>query len=116
MFMTSVRSGKAFAAEQKIQEVKSRIAKLNVLKMKVTPTKIISSSKNMNHVLNEKCGLSPNEIEKNLYQVKGSEHYLIFIELSEQKNYTTDWIGTIRKNTKQKEKNYEKILILAEKF
>ena len=34
MFTSSVRSGKAFAAEQKIQELKSRIAKLNALKMK----------------------------------------------------------------------------------
>ena len=34
MFTSSVRVGKAFAAEQKIQELKSRIAKLNALKMK----------------------------------------------------------------------------------
>ena len=33
--------------------------------MKVTPTKIITTfSENMNSVLNEKYGLSPNEIEK----------------------------------------------------
>ena len=50
MFMCSVRDGKAFAAEQKIQELKSRIAKLNTLKMKVTPTKIITA---LNSVLNE---------------------------------------------------------------
>ena len=70
----------------------------------------------MNSVLNEKYGFSPNEIEKNLYQAKGSEHYLIFIELSIQKNYTTDRIGTERKNTEQKEKNCEKISILTKKF
>ena len=29
MFTTSVRGGKAFAAEQKIRELKTRIAKLN---------------------------------------------------------------------------------------
>ena len=53
--------------------------------MKVTPTKIIAtSSENINSALNKKYGLSPNEIKKNLYQAKGSEHYLIFIELSEQ--------------------------------
>ena len=88
--------------------------------MKVTPTKIIqkyiNSSENMNRVLNEKYGLSPNEIEKSLDQVKSSEHYLIFIELSEQKNYMTFWIGTITKNTEQKEKNSEKNLILVKKF
>ena len=60
MFTTSVRGGKAFAAEQKIRELKCRIAILNSLKMKVTPTKIIAtSSGNMNSVLNEKYGLSP---------------------------------------------------------
>ena len=60
-----MRGVKAFATEQKIRELKSRIAKLNALKMKVTPTKIITtSSENMNSVLNEKYGLSPNEIEK----------------------------------------------------
>ena len=33
--------------------------------MKVTPTKIITtSSENMSSVLNEKCRLSPDEIEK----------------------------------------------------
>ena len=34
MFTSSVRVGKEFAAEQKIQELKSRITKLNALKMK----------------------------------------------------------------------------------
>ena len=38
MFTSSVRGGKAFA-EQKMRELKSRIAKLNALKMKVIPTK-----------------------------------------------------------------------------
>ena len=37
MFMTAVRGGKAFAAEQKIRELMSRNAKLSVLKMKVAP-------------------------------------------------------------------------------
>ena len=123
MFTTSVRSGRAFAAEQKIQEVKSRIAKLNVLKMKVTPTKIISSSKNMNRVLNEKCGLSPNEIEKNLYQVKGSEHYLIFIELSEQKKlynrldrYNKKKYEAKRKKLRENLDIGRKVLVLPERI
>ena len=65
MFTSSVRGGMAFAAEQKIQELKSRIEKLKALKMKVTSTKIIStSSENMNSVMNEKYRLSPNEIKK----------------------------------------------------
>ena len=65
MFTSSVRGGKAFAAEQKIRELKSRIAQLNALKLKVPPTKIITTSaENMNIVLNEKYGISPNDIEK----------------------------------------------------
>ena len=42
MFTTSVKGGKAFAAEQKIRELKTRIAKLNALKMKVLHTIVIS--------------------------------------------------------------------------
>ena len=65
MFISPVRGGKAFAAEQKIQELKSRIAKLNALKMKVSPTKIITtSSENMKSLLNKIYRLSPNQIEK----------------------------------------------------
>ena len=68
MFTTSVRGGKAFAAEQKIRELKSRIAKLNAQKIKISPTKIISSSaSNMNSVQSEKYGLSPDEIKKKIF-------------------------------------------------
>ena len=53
MFTTSVRGGKTFAAEQKIRELKSRIAKLNAQKLKISPTKINSSfASNMNSVKN----------------------------------------------------------------
>ena len=34
MFTTSVRGGKAFAAEQKIRELKNRIGKVNAQKLK----------------------------------------------------------------------------------
>ena len=65
MFTTSVCGGKAFATEQKIRELKSRIAKLNAQKLKISPTKVISSSaNNMNSVQSEKYGLRPDEIEK----------------------------------------------------
>ena len=39
MFTTSVRGGKAFAAEQKFRELKSRTLKLNAQKLKISPTK-----------------------------------------------------------------------------
>ena len=37
MFTSSVRGEKAFAAEQKIREFKTRISKLNAQKLKITP-------------------------------------------------------------------------------
>ena len=41
MFTTTVRGEKAFAAEQNIRELKSRITKLSALKMNVPTTTII---------------------------------------------------------------------------
>ena len=35
MFATSIRGGKAFAAEQKIRELKTRISKLNAQKLNI---------------------------------------------------------------------------------
>ena len=65
MLTTSIRGGKAFPAEQKIRELKTRISKLNAQKLKISSTKIIlSSADNMNSVQSEKYGLSPDEIEK----------------------------------------------------
>ena len=64
MFLSGVRGGKAFAAEQKIRELKSRIAKLSVLKTKVPPkTIILQSAENMNNVKSKKYGITPNEIQ-----------------------------------------------------
>ena len=37
MFAIAVRGGKAFAAEQKIKELKTRIAKINAQKLKISP-------------------------------------------------------------------------------
>ena len=46
VFTTSVCGCKAFAAEQKNRELKTRISKLNAQKLKISATKIISSSVN----------------------------------------------------------------------
>ena len=67
MFTSSVRGGKAFAAEQKIREPKTRKSKLNAQKLKITPTKIIQNSAlNMNDMKSVKYRLSPEEIEKTI--------------------------------------------------
>ena len=65
IFTFSVRGGKAFAAEQKIRELKTKIANLNAQKLKISLTKIIQNSAlNMNIMKSEKYGLSPEEIER----------------------------------------------------
>ena len=79
MFTTSIRGDKAFAAEQKIRELKTRVGKLNIRKLKISPTKImLKSAAIMNNVLREEYGLSPEEIETRSLSDLG--RYLIFIE------------------------------------
>ena len=64
MFMSSVRGGKAFAAEQKIRELKTSISKLNAQNLTISSSKIIQNSTlNMNLMKSVKYGLSPEEIE-----------------------------------------------------
>ena len=65
MFSTSLRGGKAFAAEQKIRELKTRIAKLHGQKLKINPKKIIEmSTAYMNILASKKYGFSPEEVKK----------------------------------------------------
>ena len=65
MFSTSLRVGKVFAAEQKIRELKTRIAKLHGQKLKISPKKIIEmSNANMNSLPSKKYVFSPEEVEK----------------------------------------------------
>ena len=65
MFTTSLCGGKAFAAEQKVRELKTQIAKINIQKLKISPSKIIErSTLNMNLMKSRKYGLSPEEIER----------------------------------------------------
>ena len=63
MFLTSLRGGKAFAAEQKIRELKARISKLNIQKLRVSSKKITEmSTANMNFQPSKKYGFSPEEV------------------------------------------------------
>ena len=65
MFSTSHRGGKAFAAEQKIRELKTRIAKLHGQKLKMSPPKIIKISVvNVNILPSKKYKFSPEDVEK----------------------------------------------------
>ena len=117
MFSTAVRGGKAFAAEQKIRELKSRVAKLNALKVKVTPTKIILSSvENMNNVVSKKYGISPNNIEKKFLASKTFRTLFNFHRIVQRKRYTINSINTIEKNTNQKRKSCTKIWRLMKRY
>ena len=83
MFTTLIRIEKEFTAEQKIRELKTRVAKL-----KISPKKIIlKSAASLNNVTSEKYGLSPEEIEARLlsdekfnFHIFHNFCYLIFIE------------------------------------
>ena len=64
IFSTSIRGGKAFAAEQKFRELKTRTAKLMSQKLKITPKKITEmSTTNMNIKPSVKYGISLENIE-----------------------------------------------------
>ena len=65
IFTTSIRGGKAFAAEQKIRELKTRVTKLDIQKLKISATKtILNSAVDMNIIDSVKYGIIPEEIEK----------------------------------------------------
>ena len=65
MFTTSVTGGKAFAAAQKISELKTRISKLNAQKLKLSHAKIIEIlTVNMNLKKSKKYGFAPEDVER----------------------------------------------------
>ena len=65
IFTTSIRGGKAFAAEQKIKELKTRVTKLSIRKLKISASQIIlNSAVDMNIIDSVKYGIIPEEIEK----------------------------------------------------
>ena len=91
MFTTSLRGGKLFAAVQKIRELKTRIAKLNVRKLKISPAKIIErSTLNMNLMKSRKYGYLLKKLNVNLWLENVLRLSLTCIDLRKLKNPTTD--------------------------
>ena len=91
MFTASVRGGKAFAAEQKIRELKTRISKLNAQKLKIFPTKIIlNSAINMNNVPSEKYRQLMNKLKKDPFQMKDLKQFSTCIRQKEQNLFMID--------------------------
>ena len=54
IFTSSLRAGKAFSAEQKLRELKTRISKLNAQKLKISPQQN-NSKFVLEHGFNKKC-------------------------------------------------------------
>ena len=85
MFSTSLRGGKVFAAEQKIRELKTRIAKLHSQKLKISPQIIIEMlTVNMNILPGKKYGFRQKKSKKEHQKVKGLEHVTICTDLKKQ--------------------------------
>ena len=105
MFSSLIRGGKAFEAEQKIRELKTSVAKLNIQKLKILPTKIIlKSAANMNNVLSEKYELIPEKIDtRSLSNEKFRTFYFHRIEKTTQVHEKLN--KYFKKSTGTKEKN-----------
>ena len=85
MFNTRIRGGKAFAAEQKIRELKKVIFKTKntykLSKKKINSKKIIQKAvENLNKTNSEKYGLPPETIEKKHLQIMFLKKFMIFID------------------------------------
>ena len=111
MFTTSLRGGKAFAAEQKIRELKTRIAKLKGQKLKLTPKKVIEiSTANMNIKPSKKYGISPEKVEN---KALSSERFRTLFNMHriDRTSKTSARLDRFhkKKNTKEKRKNWENI-------
>ena len=110
MFSTSLRGGKASAAEQKIRELKTRIAKLKSQKLKILPKKIIEiSTANMNIRPSAKYSFSPEEVEKRALE---SERFIVlynmhWLEKTNKLNQRQDRYD--KENTWENEKSWGKI-------
>ena len=117
MFTTSVRGGKAFVAEQKIRELKTKKSKLNAQKYKISPAKtILISAENISNVQSEKYGLTPEEIEKKI--ISNERFRTIFhIYWIERTKLVHDGLNRYdKKKYDRKKKNWEKIWTLTRKF
>ena len=103
MFTTSVRGGKAFPAEQKIRELKTRILKINAEKLKISPSKIIEvSTLNMNLTKRFKMVYLQKKLNVDRCQENVLKLHLTCIDLRRHKDSAADemimtsgvlWIG-----------------------
>ena len=122
MFTSSVRGRKTFAVEQKIRELKTRIAKTE--KLKITSTKIIQNSAlNMNTMESENYRLSSEDIEQqsiaserfktifNMHRIDKTMKLHERLDRYDRRRYTSK-----RRRLREDLMIGEKVLILAERI
>ena len=117
-FTTSVRGGKAFVAEQKIRELKKRMLKIKEIsdwsKSKITVKTIIKrSAYNMNKVISEKYGISPNDIETKSLSSKQFRTKFNFDSINKSKKIANRLNKYDKNNYSRKKKEQREPLILA---
>ena len=128
MFSSRIRGGKAFAAEQKIRELKKVIFKTKnaykLTKKKINSKKIIEKSvRNLNKINSEKYGLPPEVIEKKTLAndvFKEVYDFYRLVKVSKDANRYERYNEKLDKKQKKKLREPlnidEKVLILAERI
>ena len=128
MFSTNIRGGKAFAAEQKIRELKKILFKTkNVYKRskkKINSKKIIEKAiENMNKINSEKYGLPPEIIEKktlsdNVFKEMFDFYRMVKVSkaVDRYEHYNEKVDERQKKKLRQPLEIDEKLLILAERI
>ena len=128
MFSTRLRGGKAFAAEQKIRELKKIIFKTKktykLQKRKIKSKEIIEKSvENLNRINSEKYGLSPNIIEKKSLEDENFKEIYDFhrlVKVTKGINRNERYNEKIYKKQKRKLREpldiNERVLVLAERI
>ena len=124
MFTSAVRGGKAFTAKQKLRELKTRVAKLNAHKLKISPTKIVQNSAlNMNLMNSVKYSLSPEEIKRRsltsarvridfyIHRIEKTQKFHTTLDRYDKKIYSTK-----RKKLREELLIGEKVLVLVERI
>ena len=126
MFSTCLRGGKAFAAEQKIRELKKRVVRLSMQRklLKLTPKKIIEiSTENMNISPSKKYGIAPERVENkapdsvkfktlfNMHILEKSEKLANRLDRCDDRIYERK-----RKRLREKLNVGERVYVLAERI
>ena len=110
MYSTKLRGGKAFAAEQKIRELKRLLLKSKRMKKfehkRAKPNELIKKATfNLNNIKSPKYGFAPQEIENKVFK-----KYMIFIGFRELKRLIYEQKNTLQILTQEKNEHEEILL------